>query len=231
MRIPTIIILAAAARALAAEPLEARWDGSVQIPGHELHVVIDLAKQGELWTGSAIVPGYAVKGAPLSGISVQGNEISFTLKGALGEPKFTGRLSDDNTLAGEFLQAGNTAPFRLLKAGAAQVEPPRTGTAVSKELAGEWQGELALNGTKMKATLTLTNPASGPATAQFIVVGKRENKLPVELVRQDGDWLLVEMPQYRMTYEARYLPDSKELTGIFAQGPLETPLVLHPAAK
>ena len=63
------------------------------------------------------------------------------------------------------------------------------------------------------------------------MVGKRENILPVELVRQEGDWLLVDVPQYRMTFEARFRKDANELTGTFAQGPMETPLVLQRAAK
>jgi hypothetical protein len=231
MRTLIAIVLAAAALARAAESLEARWDGTVQIPGNELHVVIDLARNGDQWTGSAIVPGYGVKGAALTGIVVEGAAISFTLKGALGEPKFSGRLNPDGSFAGDFLQSGNTAAFRLLKSGPPQVDPPRRGTAVGKELEGEWQGEMLLYGNKVKATLKLANQSTGAATAQFIVVGKRENILPVELVRQEGDWLVVNVPQYRMSFEARWRNNAKELTGTFSQGPMETPLVLHPAAK
>jgi hypothetical protein len=231
MRTQIAILVAAAALAHAADSVEARWDGTVQIPGNELHLVIDLAQNAGQWTGSAIVPGYGVKGAPLTAITLQGNEVSFTLRGALGEPKFTGHLNADGMLTGEFLQSGNTAPFRLQKAGPPQVDAPRQATAVSKELEGEWQGEMLLYGNKVKATLKLTNQPSGLATAQFLVVGKRENVLPVELVRQEGDWLLVDIPQYRMTFEARFRKGAKELTGTFAQGPMETPLVLYPVAK
>jgi hypothetical protein len=231
MRTLIVVVLAYAALVRAAEPLEARWDGTIQIPGNDLHVVIDLAKSGDQWTGSAIVPGYGVKGAALTGIMLQEGRISFTLKGALGEPKFSGRLNPDGSFAGEFQQSGNTAPFRLLKTGPAQVDPPRQGTAVGKELEGEWQGEMLLYGNKVKATLKLANQSTGAATAQFIVVGKRENILPVELVRQEGDWLVVDIPQYRMTFEARWRKDAKELAGTFAQGPMETPLVLQRAAK
>lgn len=230
MRMPLLILLAAAL-GFAAEPPEARWEGIVQIPGNDLNVVIDLAQKEGNWTGSAIVPGFGVKGAALTGISVQGAEVSFTLKGALGEPKFSGRLNPEGTLSGSFVQAGNTAPFRLQKIGPPQVDAPRLGTAVSRNLEGEWQGEMLLYGNKVKATLKLANQASGAATAQFIVVGKRENILPVELVRQDGDWLVVDVPQYRMTFEGRIGKDSKELTGSFSQGPMETPLVLQKAAQ
>ena len=231
MRLFAAVFLAAAALVRAAEPLEARWEGAVQIPGHELQVVIDLAKSGENWTGSAIVPGDRVKGAPLAAIAVQGDQVSFTIKGALGEPKFTGHLTGDGTFAGDFQQSGNTAAFRLLKAGPPQVDAPRQGTAVSKELEGEWQGEMVLYGNKVKATLRLTNQASVAATAQFIVVGKRENILPVELVRQEGDWLLVDVAAYRMTFEGRLRKDSMQLAGTFAQGPMETPLVLQRSVK
>jgi len=231
MRLLVAIVLAAAWLVRAAEPFEARWEGAVQIPGRELHIVIDLAKSGENWSGSAIVPGYGVKGAPLTGIAMQGEQISFTIKGALGDPKFTGRLAADGALTGDFLQSGNTAAFRLLKTGPPQVDAPRQGTAVSKELEGEWQGEMLLYGNKVKATLRLTNQPNGAATAQFIVVGKRENILPVELVRQDGDWLLLDVAPYRMTFEGRLHKDSMQLTGTFAQGPMETPLVLQRSAK
>ena len=47
MRILVAIMLAAAGIVRAAEPLEARWEGEVRIPGRDLHVVIDLAKSGE----------------------------------------------------------------------------------------------------------------------------------------------------------------------------------------
>ena len=231
MRSFAAFFLSALALARAAEPLEARWEGAVQIPGHELQVVIDLAKSGKDWSGSAIVPGYGVKGAALAGIAVQGSQVSFTIKGALGEPKFIGRLTGDGALAGDFQQSGNTAVFRLLKTGPPQVDAPRQGTAVSKELEGEWQGEMLLYGNKVKATLKLANQASGAATAQFIVVGKRENILPVELVRQEGDWLLVDVAPYRMTFEGRLRMDSMQLAGTFAQGPMETPLVLQRTAK
>ena len=59
MRRLIVILLTAAALGRAAEPLEARWDGTVQIPGNELHVVIDLAKSGDQWIGSRSSPATA----------------------------------------------------------------------------------------------------------------------------------------------------------------------------
>jgi hypothetical protein len=222
MRIAIFVLLAASS--YAAEPAEGRWEGSIQIPGTPLTAVIDLAQTGGQWIGSATLPGFT-KGAPLADIVVQSPAVSFVVKGALGEPKFTGQVGTEGALAGTFVQAGNTAAFHLRKVGPPQVDLPRQSTAVAADLEGEWQGDLVLNGNKLKATLKLTN-AGGRATAQFLVVGKRETNIPVDLVRQEGDLLMVVSSLYRITFEGRYRKDAAELTGTFAQGPVETPLSL-----
>jgi hypothetical protein len=222
MRIP-IYILAAAAICRAAEPAEGRWEGAIQIPGDPLTVIVDLAQNPEGWTGSATVPGFT-KGAQLTDIAVQGPAVSFTLKGALGEPRFRGRVDADGTLTGEFAQAGHTAAFLLRKAGPPQVDLPRQSTAVSAELEGEWQGDLTLNGNRLKATLKLANEA-GKATAKLVVAGKRETNIPIDLVRQEGDFLTLVCSPYHMSWEGSFRKEAKELTGAFTQGPIETPLL------
>ena len=215
-----------AATSYAAEPAEGRWEGTIQIPGGPLSAVVDLELSGGQWAGSATVPGFT-KGAPLSDIVVGAPAVSFTLKGALGDPKFSGRMEADGTLSGNFVQAGNSAAFHLRKSGPPQVDLPRQSTAVSAELEGEWHGEVTLNGNPLKATLRLTNQAKGGATAQFVVTGKRETNIPIDLVRQEGDLLTVTSSLYRITWEGRFRHDAKELTGTFVQGPIETPLNLR----
>src|SRR5215471_513578 len=60
-------------------PLEGRWSGKIQIPGQELILVVDLAR-GASWNGSVTLPGLNVKGAPLTAINVQGDDISFGIQ-------------------------------------------------------------------------------------------------------------------------------------------------------
>jgi hypothetical protein len=210
----------------------ARWEGTVQLPGTELKMVIDLAQdiKGN-WEGSAIAPGFGVKGAPLADVAVRGSDVSFTVKGALGDPKFKGHLTSDGTLTGDYLQAGNTAPLVLRKAGPPQVEPQRQSTAVSKEFEGEWQGDLEVMGKKPLAHVTLTNQSGGPATAQFETTGDIPIKLPVDLVTQEGDSLTLESPGSGFTYQGRIFKDANEIRGDFQLGPFESPLNLHRAPK
>jgi len=222
--------MAVAALARSAEPAEARWEGNVQIPGRELTVVIDLAQDaGGKWIGSAIVPGFSVKGAPLADVQVNGAEVYFAIRGVLAEPVFRGRINGNGTFSGDFQQGGNTASFSLEKTGPPQVDAPRVGTAVSKEMEGEWQGEFSRNGYTLKATLQIANHAGAPATAQFRVVGKRDTNLPVDRVTQEGEWLTVSAAEYQIAYEGQFR--AGEIAGIFRQGPEEQPLTFRRAGR
>ena len=226
-----VILFGAALLGQASEPLAARWEGTVQIPGRELRVVIDLAqdKNGQ-WTGSVIVPGFGIKGAPLTDITVKESEVAFTIKGALGDPKFKGRLAAANTLTGEFQQAGNAARFTLQKAGPPQVEPPRHSTPIRKELEGTWQGEMDFMGT-VKVRLDLANQPGGNATAKFTLTRTRENPLPLDLVTDEGGILTLKSTETGITYEGKFRKEANEINGMFQQGPIEVTLVLHPAAE
>src|SRR5260370_39912668 len=131
-----------------------RWEGSVQIPGRELTLVVDLAQDSHgSWIGSIIIPGLDIKGALLTEIAVKDSSASFAIKTARGlQATFKGNLNADGALAGNFVEAGNTAPFVLKKTGPAQVEVPPRSTAISKELEGEWKGEYELFRSPRKVT-------------------------------------------------------------------------------
>jgi hypothetical protein len=191
-------------------------------------LVIDLAQdtQGH-WIGSAIVPGFGVKGAPLNDIAVKESEVAFTVQGALGGPTFKGHLTGDGTLTGEYRQAGNKAAFAFKKAGPPQVEPPRVSTPIDKELEGEWRGDMNFAGLDLHVKITLAQPAHGKATTQVQVTGKVERTFPFELVIQEGDDLTLESIGTGLKYEGRFHRSANEIAGAFSQGAPETPLVLR----
>jgi hypothetical protein len=225
MRLVLLTLLAALGHA--AEPGEGRWEGTIQIPGTPLAAIIDLAQSAGAWIGSATLPGFT-KGAPLADIVVRDSAVSFTLKGALGDPKFSGRM-EAGALDGSFVQAGNSAAFHLRQSGPPQVDLPRQSTAVGAELSGGWQGEFTLGGNRLKASLKLTNQPGGAASAQFVITGRRETNIPIDLVRQEGDFVTVVSSQYRISFEGRFQKDAGEIAGTFAQGPIENPLTLRRA--
>jgi len=223
-------LFAVAVLAQAAEPAAARWDGTLQLPGKEYRMVIDLAQnaQGQ-WTGSAILPTLGVKGAPLSDIAVTGSAVSFALKGVLGDVKIRGNLGAGGGFSGTFEQGGNRAPFALESAGPPQVEPPRQSTAVAKEMEGDWEGDMMFIDHNVHVRLSLANQAEGRATGKLFLKGRREVNLEVAMVTQESDLLTLEAPEASLIYDGRLR--GGEISGTWQQGPFEFALVLHRTAK
>ena len=234
MRLTLIFIFSSALLCQGQEAATGRWEGSVKIPERELKLIVDLAQESGGWIGSIIIPGLDVKGATLTDIAMSGSDVTFSIKSALGagsvgQAKFEAHLTANDTLSGDFVQAGNTAPFALRRAGPAQVELPPRSTAVDKEFEGEWKGEYELFGYPRHVTIKLVNHNAEGATAEFVVVGKKTNNLPVDLVTQEGDLLSIDSHETGINYEGRFDQKAGEIKGTFTQGPIELPLVLRRA--
>jgi hypothetical protein len=130
-------------------------------------------------------------------------------------------------MTGRMRQAGNEAPFRLARTGPAQVEPPVRSTPVGRALEGEWTGEFELGGYPRKVTITIANRGDAGATAEFLIVGKQRNTLPVELVVQDGAFVRIESPSTQINFEGRVVESGDELRGVVELGSMELPLALR----
>ncbi len=231
--IPTILCLAIATVAHAATSVAGRWQGPVQIPGNEFEAVVDLAQDSAgVWTGSLIAPGLKIKDAALSDIVVTDAELAFTVQNALGSPpadqaKFKAHIDAAGAISGDFLQAGNSAPFTFRKTGSAQVALPAHSTPVAKAIEGKWVGDYELGGYPRHVTLDLANHAGAAATAEFVVVGKKTTRLPVNLITEEENFLRIEANEIGIVYEGRFNATKGEITGNLQQGPFEPSLVLH----
>ena len=217
-----ILIVAVALPCRAEEAMSGRWEGTAQIPDDELNLIVDLSQQNGAWVGSMTIPGLGLKGAPLTDIKVQPPDVNFAVKGALGI-QLKLRLDANNKLAGNFEQAGNRAAATLQKTGPPQVEYPPRSTALAKELEGEWKGDYEMLGYTRHVSIKFANHPDG-ATADFVIVGRKHNVLPVDLVTQEGDLVTVDSHEMGFSFEGR-LRDGR-LAGAIQQGAIETPLVL-----
>lgn len=232
-RVVIALLLCAPALAGAAGEPAGRWEGAIRIPGRELPLVVDLAPGATgAWTGSLVMPGFGLAGAPLSNIVVGASTVAFDLGSALRSPTygaatFSARVAGDDQMTGEFHQAGNVAPFTLTKIGPAQVVAPTGSTAVTPGLEGAWTGQFMLGDYPRNVTISVENHAGGPATATFIVVGKQTTDLPVDLVVEEGDFLRIESPATRVTFEGRIAKGRDEIAGSIDLGAFELPLVLR----
>ena len=212
---------------------EGRWEGRIAIPGNEVHVVIDLARdKAGVWTGSIIMQGLGIKGAPLANLAVNEGDIAFDIgdrfrSPAQAPPAFTAHLTAPGAMTGEMRQGGNVAKLELKRTASAQVESAPRSTAVGRDLADQWTGEFELGGYPRHVTIALENHAGAAATARFVIVGKQTNDIPVDLVTEDGNFLRVESLANHIAFEGRYDKASGELRGIVDLGFAERPLVLR----
>lgn len=236
MRLIAAILIVSAALCQAAESAAGRWEGSAQVPGGELRLVLDLSDEGgQGWIGSIIIPGFGVKGAPLVDLKGKGSDLAFAIKGALGNERagfaeIRAHLTNDGHLAGEFRQGGNMAPFVLEKTGPPQVELPPRNTAISKELEGEWKGQYEMMGYPRHVTMKFANRGADGASLEFTIVGKKTNNVPVSLVTQEGDFLSIKSDEFGIIFEGRIRKEAGEINGTITQGPFEQPLVMRRAA-
>jgi hypothetical protein len=226
VRFIIILIVAAALPCRAEDALSGQWEGTAQIPDDELIVVVDLAQENGAWIGSIVIPGLGVKGAPLTDINVKPPDINFAVKGVLGiQMKL--QLDASGKMSGQFEQAGNRAATTLQKTGPPQVERPPRNTAVAKELEGEWKGDYEMFGYTRHVAIKFANHKKDGATAEFVIVGRKHNNLPVDLVTQEGDLVTVDSHDIGFSFEGR-LKDGK-LAGVIRQAAVETRLVLERA--
>jgi hypothetical protein len=223
-RLIVIVLFVAALPCHGEDVVSGRWEGSAQIPDEELTVVVDVAQENGAWVGSMIIPGLDVKGAPLTDIKVNPPDVSFSVKGPLGI-QLKLQLDGSGKMAGNFEQAGNRAPTTFQRTGPPQVEQPPRNTPVAKELEGEWKGDYEMLGYTRHVSIKFTNRGPNGAAAEFVIVGRKHNNLPVDLVTQEGDLVTVDSHEIGFSFEGR-LRNGK-LTGVIRQGAAETPLVLE----
>ena len=228
LRLVAIVVLATALPSRGEEAISSRWEGTTHIPGDELTVIVDLAQENGAWVGSIIIPGLDVKGAPLTDIQVKPPDVSFSVKGPLGI-QLKLQLDGNGRMTGNFEQAGNRAATTLQRTGPPQVEQPQRNTPVAKELEGEWKGDYEMLGYTRHVSIKFTNRGPNGAGAEFVIVGRKHNNLPVDLVTQEGDLITVDSHDIGFSFEGR-LRNGK-LTGMIRQGATETPLVLERAQQ
>jgi CubicO group peptidase (beta-lactamase class C family) len=110
-----LLALAVIAPASAASP-EGHWEGSIQLPGQELTIDVDLSRADDAWTGDITIPAQGAKDLSLEQLAIGDVAVAFTITGVPGAPTFRGTLSEDGkTLTGDFTQAGQTFPFSLMR--------------------------------------------------------------------------------------------------------------------
>ena len=193
------------------------WEGAFQAPGQEIPIQIDLgALPDGKWQGTISIPVQNVKGLPLAGVTVQGSEVSFAMKGPPGDPRFKGTVSKDGkSITGEFTQGPGTIPFTLAWKGEPKFEPLPKSTPITKELEGEWQGTLDVEVAQLRLALKLAN-AKGIGSGILVSIDQGGVEIPIDAIVQTGSKVTLIVRSVAGTFEGEL--KGGELAGTWTQG-------------
>jgi hypothetical protein len=204
------------------------WSGTVEVPDRALAMEIDLDKGANGWIGSLSIPAQTISGIPLDAIAFTNGKCTFRVKGAPGDPTFTGTLSaDGKTMAGDFTQGPGSFPFKFIRTGDPKVEEVKASPAVAKDFVGTWEG--TLDGPGLRLVLKISNDASG-ATAVLISLDQGGTEIPVSAIDQKGSKLTLLVKMVGGQYDAEIDKEGAELNGTWNQGGKDLPLKLKKAA-
>ena len=206
------------------------WEGTIQAPGQALAIVVDLAlQQSGTWMGAITIPGQGVKGFALSPLTVDGNAVTFGMKGIPGDPMFKGTLSKDlPSISGEFSQGGATMPFSLAWKGEPKIEAAPKSSAITKDLEGSWEGTLNVQGNALRLVLDLANEASG-GVCSLTTVDQGGTKIPIAQISQTGAHVTLLVSTIGASYEGSIT--NGQIDGTWAQSGQTFPLVFKRASK
>lgn len=227
-----IVVFCSAAAALSAAPdAEGHWEGKIQLPGRELGMSVELARNAQgAWIGSMSLLGSTAAAVPLEKLTVKDSAVNF----AAYLPDyawFEGSLSEDRGgLTGTASNASGGVPFQLARAGEAHVNVPPPNSELSKEFDGLWEGAVVEDAKTRRVRLKLTPGADGRAMALLTSVDQGNQEIPVTTVTIDGNQLRVEARAVSGVYRGT-LGASGEIAGEWSQGPNHLPLNFHRAPR
>lgn len=228
--IASLVLLTAGGAAQTLPSPVGHWEGTVQIPGMEMTVVVDLRSTDKAtFAGTFGQPLQGVKGLPLSTVIVDGKNVRFVVRAGEAPATFQGVLSDDGaTLKGLVEQGGQSVAFALTRNGDARFEPPPVNTPITKELEGSWQGVLEGAGRTMRLLLTMSNQADGTAKGTIVSPDGSGVEIPIAIA-QKGLNVTIGVPSVGAEFVGAMNPEGTELSGQWAQGPVKGPLTFHRA--
>ena len=217
--------LAGAALLSAQNDMRGHWTGTLDTPVGSLGVEFDLDKAPGGWIGSASIPLQNATGLPLDAISFADGKGTFRIKGAPGDPTFSGTLSaDGKTLDGQFTQGPGGIPLKLSRTGDPKVDVPKPSPAVAAEFVGAWEGTLEAN-MPLRLVLTISNSKAG-AEAELVSLDQGNARIAVSTITQTGKKLTLQVNAVGGGYEGEINSDATQLTGSWTQLGNSLPLTL-----
>ncbi|MBP1968436.1 pimeloyl-ACP methyl ester carboxylesterase [Virgibacillus natechei] len=164
------------------------WSGTIEIPEQPLMIKVEFTNDDEL-TGTISIPAQSVQDYPLSIVNVEEEEVMFTLEIQGQSITFDGEIEGESTIAGTFMQSGQSFPFELTKEDDEVTEAEEDGTFLEVETdLGPLYGQLETPTSEGEFPIMIIIPGSGPTDRNGNSPGVQNDslKLLAEQLAKEG---------------------------------------------
>lgn len=126
---------------------------------------------------------------------------------------------------------GHSFPMPSLTLATPLSIAPQTASPKSASIAGDWNGELNAQGTKLRLVLHIKKNPDGTLTATVDSLDQNANGIPVSAVNQTGNNVKLELAGIAASYQGKLNTAGTEMTGEWTQGGGTLPLIFKRAGK
>jgi hypothetical protein len=235
MRLPLRNVLLAATLILSSVPTpraqtgvdpSGHWEGTIQVPGTEASVEVDLIMTGagEL-AGTIGTPSQNMRGLPLAKLAIDGRSLTFF---AREDQPFHAVLSaDGRSMSGAYAIGGYSIPFTLTRTGDARIEAAPKIASIEKKLEGTWNGTVAVNGSQLRLILRMSNRPDNTASGSLINLSEGGLEIPASAIAQAASNVRLDFKILGASYSAALSKDGSELVGTYSQGSVVLPVTFR----
>ncbi len=222
------LLLAAPVRAQSAVDPSGHWEGSIQVQGRDIPVVVDLAKQnGGGFSGTIGLPQENLAGLPMQSVTFEGGWVTFSVR---SDQVFKAALSaDGKSMSGDYTVSAGSVPFGMDRKGDAVIAAPPKSPKITRELEGTWNASPTVGGATMRLVLALANQADGMATGTISNLEEGGVTIPLT-IKQAGANVTLEIAPVKASYAGTLNSAGTELAGTYTQAGVTIPVTFQRAA-
>ncbi len=222
------LALAAALSASAQVGPSGHWEGTIAVPAGPSKMLLDLAQQSGKWVGSMGVPEKKISGMRVSGLTIQGTNVTFRSPDTPGNPVF--RLTwTEGKLVGFMLVPGSELKVELTRTGEPGVVLPEPLSRIPTWLEGDWEGSIPLRDNRTRpVALHFRNNADESASATIDSPAQGMRGALLERIVEDGDSISFAVRIVGGSYKGLRNAEGTEIKGEWTQsgGQKTIPLTL-----
>jgi len=186
------------------------WQGTLEVPGGGLRLVIHLSGVPGALKGSMDSVDQGSNGIPLSSIALTGDRVTFASEAIHGT--YNGKLSaDGNAIVGTWNQ-GRSFPLVLRR-------------MLASDLDGAWSGTLKGGAARLRLVVHIAGTANG-LVATLDSPDQGAKGIPVAEVTRSGEKLTLLVTAVMGRFEGTLSADRSSLAGTWNQGAGDIPLTL-----